>query len=78
MTLPASDRQDGGAYRVVVNDEEQFSLWPADQVEPPGWHREGTTGSRERCLRRIEEVWTDMRPASLRCRMDGDGQAGAR
>ncbi|MFK4066857.1 MbtH family protein [Streptomyces sp. NPDC029674] len=70
MTHPATDEQDDSAYRVVVNDEEQYALWPADRADPPGWYPEGTTGSRVRCLRRIEEVWTDMRPASLRRLMD--------
>ncbi|WP_262506088.1 MbtH family NRPS accessory protein [Streptomyces sp. CB00271] len=70
MTLPVTEDQDDSAYRVVVNDEEQYALWPAGRAEPLGWRREGTTGSRERCLRRVEEVWTDMRPASLRRRMD--------
>ncbi|MFD4628393.1 MbtH family protein [Streptomyces sp. NPDC058284] len=76
MTLPATDEQDGSAYRVVVNDEGQYALWPAGRADPPGWRHEGTTGSRVRCLHRIEEVWADMRPASLRRLMDG--QAGVR
>ncbi|MEU5778798.1 MbtH family protein [Streptomyces venezuelae] len=75
MTLAATEEQDGSAYRVVVNDEEQYALWPADRADPPGWRREGTTGTRARCLRRIEEVWTDMRPASLRRLMDGRATA---
>lgn len=57
----ASDR-----YVVVVNDEEQYSIWP-DRREPPlGWHREGTAGTEAECLEHIEAVWTDMRPRSLR------------
>jgi MbtH protein len=50
----------------VVNDEEQYSLWPARLAPPPGWRHEGTTGDRERCLERIERIWTDLRPAGLR------------
>ncbi|GHC96555.1 MbtH protein [Nocardiopsis terrae] len=59
-------------YDVVVNHEEQYSLWPADRDLPDGWSREGTRGTREECLDRIERVWTDMRPRSLRERMAAD------
>ncbi|MYV53578.1 MbtH family NRPS accessory protein [Streptomyces sp. SID3212] len=58
------------AYRVVLNAEEQYSIWWAGRVLPAGWHAEGTEGTREECLARINEVWTDMRPLSLRLRMD--------
>lgn len=54
---------------VVVNDEEQYSLWPARRTPPPGWRLEGTTGSKQDCLAHIERVWTDMRPKRLRDRM---------
>ncbi|MFC8914704.1 MbtH family NRPS accessory protein [Streptomyces sp. WAC05374] len=53
-------------YAVVVNDEQQYSIWRAGAELPPGWHAEGTTGPREACLAHIDEVWTDMRPLSLR------------
>lgn len=56
-------------YRVVVNDEEQYSIWPAHRDLPDGWHAEGTSGSRQECLDHIETVWVDMRPLSLRRRM---------
>lgn len=57
-------------YAVVRNDEEQYSIW-WDQREPPeGWSREGMVGSREECLAHIDQVWTDMRPLSLRRQMD--------
>ncbi|MEU8462373.1 MbtH family NRPS accessory protein [Streptomyces sp. NPDC029003] len=58
-----------GVYRVVLNDEEQYSIWWADRDLPAGWHAEGTEGTREECLARITELWTDLRPASLRRRM---------
>ncbi|MER7111551.1 MbtH family protein [Streptomyces sp. NPDC000229] len=58
------------AYRVVVNEEEQYSIWWADRPLPAGWHAEGTEGSREVCLAHIDTVWTDMRPLSLRRRME--------
>ncbi|BCB76868.1 MbtH family NRPS accessory protein [Phytohabitans flavus] len=57
-------------YRVVVNDEEQYSIWAADRELPAGWHAEGTEGTKQECLARIAEVWTDMRPLSLRRRME--------
>jgi MbtH protein len=57
-------------YLVVVNDEEQYSIWWADREVPAGWRQEGTRGPREECLAHIERVWTDMRPLSLRTRMD--------
>ncbi|MGW4976843.1 MbtH family protein [Streptomyces mirabilis] len=57
-------------HRVVLNDEEQYSIWWADRDLPAGWHAEGTEGTREECLTHIERIWTDMRPASLRRRMD--------
>jgi len=69
MTV-ADEDVDQRVYRVVCNDEEQYSIWPADRELPPGWHAEGTTGSRTECLDHIGRVWTDMRPASLRRRMD--------
>ncbi|MEV0006240.1 MbtH family NRPS accessory protein [Micromonospora sp. NPDC050980] len=61
-----SDESAAIRYRVVLNDEEQYSIWPADRENPLGWHDEGTEGSKEECLSRIEQVWTDMRPLSLR------------
>lgn len=57
---------DGRRYRVVVNDEDQYSIWFSDQELPPGWHAEGTEGDRARCLEHIDAIWTDMRPRSVR------------
>lgn len=68
-----SEQPDGRPERmqsVVVNEEEQYSLWPDDREPPAGWRRAGYTGTEEECLAYIEEVWTDMRPASLRRWMD--------
>jgi MbtH protein len=53
-------------YRVVVNDEEQYSIWPVDRELPLGWRDEGTSGGKEECLSHIEAIWTDIRPLSLR------------
>ncbi len=55
---------------VVVNYEEQYSIWPADRELPQGWRKAGKRGTKPECLAWIEEVWTDMRPLSLRKRMD--------
>jgi len=56
-------------YQVVVNEEEQYSIWPAGREVPAGWSATGPSGSKEDCLAHMEEVWTDMRPLSLRRRM---------
>jgi MbtH protein len=56
---------------VVVNDEEQYSIWAAARELPPGWRTVGVTGPKESCLAHIEETWTDMRPLSLRKAMGG-------
>lgn len=53
-------------YVVVVNDEEQYSIWPQVRPLPPGWKQEEAAGTRDECLAYIETVWTDMRPKSVR------------
>jgi MbtH protein len=55
-----------GILKVVVNHEEQYSIWPTDRENAPGWRDAGKTGTKEECLSWIKEAWTDMRPASLR------------
>ena len=56
-------------YTVVVNHEEQYSIWPAHRALPLGWRDGGKAGTKEECLAYIEQVWTDMRPLSLRKQM---------
>ncbi|SEF37803.1 MbtH protein [Amycolatopsis pretoriensis] len=56
-------------YQVLLNDEGQYSLWPAGKEVPAGWHPDGTRGTRQECMDHVDEVWTDMRPRSLRERM---------
>jgi MbtH protein len=56
-------------FAVVVNDEEQYSIWAAGQDPPAGWRRAGFTGAKADCLAHIDQVWTDMRPRSLRVAM---------
>lgn len=59
-------------FHVVVNDEEQYSIWPAEREIPAGWRSAGKTGTKKECLELIEQVWTDMRPLSLRKQMEAD------
>jgi MbtH protein len=68
-----ADGEDGDRLQVVVNDEEQYSIWPAHKSPPAGWRGVGHEGTREVCLAYIEEVWTDMRPLSVRRQLAGDG-----
>ena len=60
------DTEDDAIYKVVVNHEEQYSIWPASRESPLGWRDAGREGTKVECLASIEEVWTDMRPPSLR------------
>ena len=63
----AEDMQDESIrYKVVVNHEEQYSIWPAQRENALGWRDVGKSGSREECLDYIQEIWTDLRPLSLR------------
>jgi len=68
--MPRSDQDESPAYRVVVNHEEQFSIWLANKPLPIGWTDAGKTGSQSECLSYIKEVWTDLRPLSLRRQME--------
>lgn len=60
------EREDTTVYKVVVNHEEQYSIWPTDRPNPPGWREAGKSGSKADCLAYIKEAWTDLRPLSLR------------
>ena len=59
-------REDATRYKVVVNHEEQYSIWPEARENALGWRDAGKSGTKEECLAYIKEVWTDMRPLSLR------------
>ena len=59
-----------GRYFVLVNDEEQYSLWPAFIEIPEGWTVAHGEDTRQACLDQVNERWTDMRPKSLRAAMD--------
>ena len=67
MTEQTASAEDN--YVVVINDEEQYSIWRDDRAVPAGWRSVGKQGPKAECLQYIEEVWTDMRPLSLRKRM---------
>lgn len=60
---------DDTVFIVVVNQEEQYSIWPAELSLPAGWQPTGISGPKAQCLEYIEQVWTDMRPRSLRAFM---------
>lgn len=60
------DDEDTRTYKVVVNNEEQYSIWFANKEPPEGWLEVGKQGSKAECLAYVDEVWTDMRPLSLR------------
>jgi MbtH protein len=64
------EEDDTRIYEVVVNHEEQYSIWFADRELPLGWKKVGKSGTKQECLDYIEEVWTDMRPLSLRKKME--------
>ena len=69
------EQDDTRDYTVVVNHEEQYSIWLADSEPPPGWKAVGKTGSKRQCLDHIAQVWADMRPLSLRRKMAVDAKS---
>ena len=62
----ADSAEDKRVYKTVVNHEEQYSIWLEDKPVPAGWREVGKSGSKAECLAHIKDVWTDMRPLSLR------------
>jgi MbtH protein len=70
MSATTDELADTTVYKVVVNHEEQYSIWPQDRENPLGWRDAGKQGSKAECLDYIKEVWTDMRPLSLRKKME--------
>lgn len=67
------EAEDKRPYKVVVNHEEQYSIWPAYRENALGWRDAGKSGTKQECLAYIKEVWTDMRPLSLRKKMQAQG-----
>lgn len=72
--MDRDDKENNTIYKVVVNHEEQYSIWPAERENPLGWQDAGKSGFKEECLAYIKEVWTDMRPLSLRKNMEESAQ----
>jgi len=68
--MPVQNENDERKYKVVVNHEEQYSIWPIEKLNPLGWQDAGKSGMKQECLEYIKEVWTDMRPLSLRKKME--------
>lgn|SRR5579871_382431 len=64
------EKEDKTIYKVVLNHEEQYSIWPAHKENALGWKDAGKSGTKDECLAYIKEVWTDMRPLSLRKKME--------
>lgn len=75
MSWRDSEQEDTTVYNVVMNHEEQYSIWPDYRELPLGWQLAGKTGKKAECLEYIKEVWTDMRPLSLRKKMDKNAGA---
>lgn len=69
----SEEREDNTIYKVVLNHEEQYSIWPSYRDNPLGWKDAGKSGTKAECLAYIKEVWTDMRPLSLRIKMQERG-----
>lgn len=68
--MAGDEQEDTTVYKVVVNHEAQYSIWPADRDNPLGWQDVGKSGLKQECLDYISAVWTDMRPLSLRKQME--------
>lgn len=72
--MTQNEQEDTQIYKVVMNHEEQYSIWFAEREPPAGWVEVGKSGAKAECLEYIKEVWTDMRPLSLRKKMDAANQ----
>jgi MbtH protein len=67
--MEQDEKEENATYKVLLNQEEQYSIWPAHRENPCGWKDAGKSGSKAECLAYITERWTDMRPLSLRKKM---------
>ena len=68
--MNSDEKEDLATYKVVVNHEDQYSIWPAEKHNPSGWTDAGKSGPKAQCLAYVKEIWTDMRPLSLRREME--------
>ncbi len=75
--MDRDDSEDRTIYKVVINQEEQYSIWPADRPNPAGWAGVGKSGRKDEVLTYIKEVWTDIRPLSLRQLLQGIERQGS-
>ncbi len=66
MGIDAEVEREGRSYAVLINDEEQYSLWPKEKAVPAGWRAVGVEGTRAECSAYVDKTWVDMRPLSLR------------
>lgn len=76
MSRTNEEQEDTTIYNVVINVEEQYSIWPEYRQIPAGWRIAGKSGNKDECLQYIKSAWTDMRPLSLRKRMEDAAQSG--
>jgi MbtH protein len=76
--MNTDEKEDTTIYKAVVNHEEQYSIWPAHRENALGWNDAGKTGTKAECLAYIKEVWTDMRPLSLRKQMEENAARASR
>jgi len=74
--MNSDEGHDRRVYKVVVNHEEQYSIWPPDRDIPPGWSDTGKSGPKAECFAYVKEVWTDMRPLSLRKKLENVARKG--
>ncbi len=68
--MAESEKEESVIYKVVINHEEQYSIWPVDKENALGWKDAGQEGTKSDCLNYIKQVWSDMRPLSLRKKME--------
>lgn len=73
VLMDRGNKEDTTIYKVIVNPEDQYSIWPSHRKIPLGWRDVGKSGLKQECLEYIKEVWTDMRPLSLRKKMEESG-----
>lgn len=73
--MASDEAEDTRRYTVLVNHEEQYSIWQEDVQVPAGWRAVGKIGTKQECLDYVRAVWTDMRPLSLRKAMEQQGKA---
>ena len=71
--MNTEEKEDITIYKVVLNHEEQYSTWPADRENPPGWKDAGRIGPKAECLDDVKDVWTNMRPLNLCRKMKSSG-----